>query len=298
MGLRQRFTKGASTANLVYYPPGGPAQGTIQSTLKTTAGATLVTLTGSVLGINTTATANASKGERTLTVADATQTEHRQRIWVGTRVGGPLEQAEVLSASGTTITLVEPLRYDHSNPGVRGAGIKVDISSHVAANGTFFAEWSWQYEALGTTEYATQLWDVVSHRFQLPVTAKDLRPQIPQAVRFGAGETILEDVIQAAEDKLIVELRRANMEPDLIRDADHFKTAGILASNLILLERFVQLDGRATEAADRISARFREEWQRVLDTRLAWYDGDSSGTLDAGEDGVIQRTYLHELEVR
>lgn len=292
--MRQRFIFGGDM-NLRLETPAGPALGAITVVVLNADGSNAVTSgVGALDGVEQIATSSPAVGEKTVTVPAAALALNRAPVWIGDFLTGPLELSQVLSVASNVITLVEPLRYAHTTPGVASGVITRNVTSEALAEGVYQTKWTWKYPAAGGELFqARTMFRVGKSLFMLPVTMTDVRRHAPQGVRIGASDFIVEDLVVVAQQQIETELERQNLRPDLVMDPDQFRMLGAIGVNSFLLERQVQHDGAFAEAADRLSARYWAEWGRLLAARQFWYDSDNDEDL-TDEDQQGGRIWMHE----
>ena len=290
---------GGSGAVLRFSPPLGPSiPGTATVNIyDATDTATDTGETATIVGLNLTASNNPTVGTRDLTMTDASGCEMGHRLWIGSRLDGPIEPAQVLSVNhnNNTLVLVEGLRYSYTAPGIRGADMSLALNSLncLATVGTYRSEWSWKYESTGDTYYGTLLFQVVKRVFQLPLAPSDLQVRIPLSLRRAAKEVLNADLLRWAERHVVHDLRARMFKPELVVDLQQFDRVGVAAAEVLLATRWASVS--PTEGGLAMTAsqeRYNTAWANLHRERLTWYDVNDDDVMDPGDSSMGGRRYL------
>lgn len=150
-----RFAQLASTTTLdAYLPARADAAGT--ATVKNTSGGTLGTLTPALDAVDTTLSSLAAAGAGTLAVTSATGITVGRRYLVGGAEATGGEFVTVKSLSGTTVTLVRPLRRAQAS-GAAFQGTRVTFpltATHTPSPArNCRVEWSWDVSTVAQTPF-------------------------------------------------------------------------------------------------------------------------------------------------
>ena len=304
--IPQVKTAGGSGAQVVFAPPLGPCvpgTGTVTVYDAATGLATDSGETSNIVGMNAVAQNSPAANTTTITVSSSTAAQQGHKVWIGSRLDGPVEPAQVLSVDDNTgtITLVEGLRYAHTTPGIRGQELALGLNglTCLVTAGTYRSEWSWLYEGGGDTYYGTLLFEVVDRIFQLPLAPSDLQIRIPLSLRRAAKEVSSADLLSWAERHVVHDLRARLYKPQLVVDLQQFDRVGVAAAEVLLATRWASVaPAEGSLAVEAAEERYNAAWTQLHRERLTWYDVDADDTLSAGKQAMGGRRYLWLDKVR
>lgn len=268
----------------------GPAVNSVTVSVYDPTGTAIISAQSATNGTaSTTLSSAATARDQSISVTSLTGFDRLETYYVG----GDSEAAVdffVVDGKGTgsTLNLVEPLRYDHaSGATVRSPKWYYTLSSaNLATLGVHRVDWTYD-DADGVPIYRSDVFEVVARPLHIPATAADLLVEIPENIRRGA-DLPAELVIQRGREMVIADFRKRGLKPDLVRDASALVPVLMSACALMLGKRWARNDPDMGQVIrDQAAMDYEAEWERVMAGGLAWYDRDADGVPDDSEVGGV-----------
>lgn len=283
-----------STGTLWHYPSRRevPSAGTV--TLYQSGGTSIQASTAATVdSVDTTIGADASRGARSLTVADSTG------IAAGVRYlltdSGQVADIEVKSVSGTTIYLVTPLTFAASS-GATFKGYRLTYSltaTHTQDRGDNFRA-TWTYTVGAATYAEDSLFDVVSAVEYYPTTLADVaarHPRIPDLLYDGDLDGF-ELLRTAWVQRVVPQMDAKGLRIERIRDLANLVPYHVAIVNELVAENEAMTDADRIEQYE-LAKRNSEAMLSLYSADVDWYDDDDD--LAEGEGEAHRSTSYFEV---
>jgi len=266
----------ASAATLTIYKPAGSG-----SVLQSSTNATIDT-------VDTTISANASKGARNVTLASAADVTAGVQYLL--EQNGRVQPVEVRSVSGTTAYLVNKLHFDFTS-GATFKGYRLSYSltaTHTAdVDRNYFAEFS--YTIASAAYYAIVPFDVVEATDWYPTTLADVYARHPRAAWLLDDHDLdgYEALRVTWEQMLVPSLAAGGMHIERVRDYYHLVPLHVAFISEWLAEHAAMVDPDAIAQLELAKSR-RQEIEAAVTSDVPWYDSDDDKSADAGEENRVK----------